>query len=180
MISLIIVWKDYYCDSWLPIPNVWESSSCWVIAQDALNQSDCMIRESAISHDWVIRVTNLLRLVKQSWKCPEYFKMIGNISSRWDMVKISLNMVHIIKRSYEITVVCLPLTTSAEQFNIFLRRKFTENLSLRTFQQKGPQKLCHLIFLKVVKKENCCDIWLPTPNSMSGIFLVLELSLDLL
>ena len=96
------------------------------------------------------------------------------------MVKISLNMVHIIKRSYEITVVCLPLTTSAEQFNIFLRRKFTENLSLRTFQQKGPQKLCHLIFLKVVKKENYCDIWLPTPNSMSGIFLVLELSLELL
>lgn len=37
------------------------------------------------------------------------------------MVKISLYMVHIIKRSYEITVVCMPLTTSADQFNIFLR-----------------------------------------------------------
>ena len=37
------------------------------------------------------------------------------------MVKFLLHMVHIIKRSYEITVVCMPLTTSADQFNIFLR-----------------------------------------------------------
>ena len=40
---------------------------------------------------------------------------------------------------------------------------------------EGAPKFCHLIFLKIVGNENCCNSWLPIVNPMSGKVLVFVL-----
>ena len=54
-------------------------------------------------------------------------------------------------------------------FWLIFKQKELENRRLCIFFGK----LCHLIFLKALWKENHSDTWLHTPNSMSGKILVL-------
>ena len=105
-----------------PTFHVWQNSSSWVLARDALNWSDYRIPGSLISHKWIIIVAYWLGLVwLKMTKCFKWSAMYpeDKMWSSFLCILVSVN-----GGSYEISVVCSSLTPSVSLFKIFLRSRW--------------------------------------------------------
>ena len=68
---------------------IWQNSSSWVIAQDALHRSDSMIPECWISHDWLIRAANITQGV------PRYYHFSARNKGKFYLVNIGDKLVKV-------------------------------------------------------------------------------------
>ena len=79
---------------------IWQNSSSWVIAQDALHRSYSMIPECWISHDLLIRAANITQGVPRYYhfsacnKGKFYLVNIGDKLVKFKTVQIEENLLH--------------------------------------------------------------------------------------
>lgn len=172
-----------------------QNFSSWVLAQDALNWSDCRIPRSLISHKWVITVAYWLGLVwlkmtkcfKWSATFPLYIGLCKRrVLSNLCCLLVSHSFSQSVQNFSQEPLIHFSWLFSWSYIVVWSKNWqniiFAENSFLLIFGQKRPRirafciffwKFWHLIFLKAVWKYNYFDAWLSAPSFMSGKILVI-------